>query len=74
MIVPPLVYGISALIGLERIYNNAHWASDVFVGSAIGYYTGKAVVASHSSSKEIKVSISPLIDDHEKGVLVTFRF
>jgi len=74
MIVPPLVYGISALIGLERIYNDAHWASDVFIGSAIGYYTGKAIVASHSSSKEIKVSISPLIDDHGKGVLVTFRF
>jgi hypothetical protein len=74
MIVVPLVYGISTLIGLERIYTDAHWASDVFIGSAIGYYTGKAIVASHSD-KETQISIAPLIfDDHSKGVLITYRF
>ena len=74
MLIPPLAYGIAALIGLERIYTNSHWASDVFVGSAIGYYTGKAVVASHSGNREIKVSIAPMTDADTKGVLVTYRF
>ena len=73
MIVVPLVYGVSTLVALERVYTNAHWASDIFIGSAIGYYTGKAIVASHSG-KETKVSIAPLIDDHNKGFLVTYRF
>ncbi len=74
MIVPPLVYGISTLIALERVQNNAHWSSDVFVASAIGYFTGKAIVASHSGNKEQRLSIAPLIDNHDTGVLVTYRF
>ena len=73
IIVVPLVYGISTLVALERVYTNAHWASDIFIGSAIGYYTGKAIVASHSG-KETKASITPFMDDHNKGVLVTYRF
>jgi hypothetical protein len=46
MVIPPLVYTAASLIALERVHNNAHWSSDVFVGSAIGYFTGKAIVAS----------------------------
>jgi membrane-associated phospholipid phosphatase len=72
MIVPPLVYGISTFIGLGRVYTNGHWASDVFVGSAIGYFTGKAVVASHS--KQSNVSLMPWIDRNNLGVMMTYRY
>lgn len=72
MIVPPLVYGTSILIALERVHNNAHWSSDVFVGSAIGYFTGKAVVAAHS--KQSNLCFEPLIDGKDKGVLMSYRF
>lgn len=74
MIIPPLVYGISTLIALERVHNNAHWSSDVFVASVIGYYTGKAVVASHSSGKVNKLSIAPMLDGNDMGVLITYRY
>ncbi len=72
MIVPPLAYGVSALIALERMHNNAHWSSDAFVAAAIGYFTGKAVVASHS--KQSDLSLAPLIDDTYRGVLMSYRF
>lgn len=72
MIIPPLVYGASALIALERVHNNAHWSSDVFVGSAIGYFTGKAVVASHS--KQSNLSFAPLLDGENRGVQMSYRF
>jgi membrane-associated phospholipid phosphatase len=72
MIVPPLVYGISALIAFERVQTNAHWSSDVFVGSAIGYFTGKAVVASHT--KQSNLSFAPYMDGKDRGVLITYRF
>ncbi|HUI44553.1 MAG TPA: phosphatase PAP2 family protein [Nitrospirota bacterium] len=72
MIVPPLVYAASALIDFERLHENAHWASDVFVGSAIGYFTGKAVVASHT--KQRNLSFAPYVDGKDKGVLMTYRF
>ncbi len=72
MIVPPVVYGVSTLIGLERMHNDAHWASDVFVGSVIGYFTGKAIVASHAKQKSL--SFEPFIDGNDRGVMVTYRF
>jgi len=72
MLVPPLVYGASTLIALERVHNNAHWSSDVFAASAIGYFTGKAVVASHA--KQTNLSFAPLIDGKDRGFLMSYRF
>lgn len=40
--VPELAYTLATLTALSRIYDDKHWASDVFIGSAIGYLTGKA--------------------------------
>jgi membrane-associated phospholipid phosphatase len=37
-------YGGAALMGLSRIYNNQHWASDVMGGAAIGTLIGVKVV------------------------------
>jgi len=72
MIVPPLVYGVSTLIALKRVHNNGHWSSDVFVGSALGYFTGKAVLASHA--KQSNLSFAPLMDGKGRGVLISCRF
>jgi len=38
--VPILSYSLATLGGLQRIYQNRHWASDVFMGAAIGTATG----------------------------------
>jgi membrane-associated phospholipid phosphatase len=37
-------YGGATLIGLSRIYNNQHWASDVMAGATIGTLMGLKVV------------------------------
>lgn len=39
-----LTYGGATLSGLSRMYNNAHWGSDVLLGAGIGTLTGLAVV------------------------------
>jgi len=46
--VPPLVYGIATLTALSRVNDNAHWASDVFFGAVIGYFTAKAIIAQNN--------------------------
>jgi membrane-associated phospholipid phosphatase len=43
-IVAPAMYGGATLVGLSRMYNNAHWASDVVVGAGIGTFSGLKVV------------------------------
>ena len=39
-----VMYGGASLMGLSRIYNNQHWASDVMGGAAIGTLIGVKVV------------------------------
>jgi membrane-associated phospholipid phosphatase len=38
--IPFVSYGLATLAGFQRIYNNRHWASDVFLGAAVGTATG----------------------------------
>lgn len=38
--VPILSYSLAAIAGMERIYDNRHWASDVLMGAATGTATG----------------------------------
>jgi membrane-associated phospholipid phosphatase len=34
------LFGAASIVGLSRMYNNKHWASDVAVGAAIGTFVG----------------------------------
>jgi membrane-associated phospholipid phosphatase len=44
ILIPVIAYSAATLVGLSRITQNAHWASDIFAGAALGYVTGKQVV------------------------------
>lgn len=44
-----LMYGGATLVGMSRMYNNKHWASDVLGGAAIGTIVGLKVVKYHHS-------------------------
>jgi membrane-associated phospholipid phosphatase len=39
-IVGTVLFGAAGIVGMSRMYNNAHWASDVAVGAAIGSFVG----------------------------------
>ncbi|MBI3259909.1 MAG: phosphatase PAP2 family protein [Ignavibacteriae bacterium] len=39
------LYGLAVATGYSRMYHDMHWASDVFLGAAIGYLSGKAITA-----------------------------
>jgi membrane-associated phospholipid phosphatase len=52
--VAPAMYGGATLVGLSRMYNNAHWASDVALGAAIGTFSGiKVVRYSHGHTNNL---------------------
>lgn len=43
------LYGLAGFTGYQRIYDNKHWFSDVFVGAAIGYFIGSSIVNSEEN-------------------------
>jgi membrane-associated phospholipid phosphatase len=43
----PTLYGLATATAVSRVYRNRHWASDVVLGSAIGFAGGHAVVRWH---------------------------
>lgn len=42
--VAPLMYGGATIVGLSRMYDDQHWASDVVMGAAIGTFAGLKTV------------------------------
>lgn len=43
-VVAPLAYATATSVGLARMYNDKHWASDVALGAAIGTLSGRIVL------------------------------
>ena len=41
--IAPIMYGGASMVGVARLYTNAHWASDVVMGAGIGTLTGLKV-------------------------------
>ena len=72
-LVGTVFYGGATMVGLSRIYNNMHWASDVMAGAAIGTIIGlKVVKYTHSNpgnsidnklikGKSSQVQINPVL-------------
>lgn len=46
-----LAYSLASLAALSRVHDEAHWMSDILVGSAIGYFIGRGVVNLHRPEK-----------------------
>lgn len=53
-LIPIFAYSAATLIGLSRIAENKHWATDVLTGAAIGYLTGRLVVNNYHRYAKLK--------------------
>jgi len=79
IIVPVAMYTFASIIGLTRMIEHTHWASDVFVGGIIGYLCGKSTLSFFSPDKKskrekkLKISLSPsLINTYGTDLQVNF--
>lgn len=73
-LVAPISYGIATLTGLSRLNDQKHWASDVFFGAALGYFTSKTILKLHSNKKGRHFTIYPHADHRSGGLILSTRF
>jgi len=72
--IKPISYGIASLTGLSRINDDKHWASDVFFGAALGYFTSKTILRLHSNKKGQHFTIYPRADRRGGGIVLSKNF
>ena len=72
--IKPISYGIATLPGLSRINYEAHWASDVFLGAALGYFTSKTLLRLHNNKKGQHFTIYPRADSRGGGIVLSKNF
>lgn len=67
-------YTVASLVGVARMYHDAHFASDVVTGALIGTLVGKSVVGHNKSLRSAKVVVLPEIGPEFIGVRITSNF
>ena len=66
-------YGLAAAISAARIYEDAHWLSDVVAGSIAGYGVARLTLSLNGGCRE-NLSVQPLLGRETVGVATGFRF
>ena len=72
--IKPISYGLATLTGLSRMNDEKHWASDVFLGAALGYFTSKTLLHLHSNKKGQHFTIYPRVDRNGGGIVLGRKF
>jgi membrane-associated phospholipid phosphatase len=63
-------YTVASLVALSRLFDNAHWASDVIAGSALGYSIARYTFFNNQTKDINRVSITPLFYN-QTGLAIT---
>ncbi len=64
-------YSLATLVGISRIYDNKHWASDVLGGAVLGFAIGKLVYTNHQ--KKSSFAFSPFLNGQFQGLSVIYQ-
>lgn len=72
--VPFVAYPLATGVALARLNDDRHWASDVFVGGAIGFFVGEMVTRFNPFLDRADVSIRPLGQPGYDGAALAMRF
>jgi len=69
-----LAYSLAALVSVYRVHDNKHWASDVFIGSSIGYFIGKKIssLSRKRNSEDFRIGFKFL--PNEQSLSISFCF
>lgn len=69
-----LAYSVSTFVAASRVHESKHWASDVFIGAAIGYFIGKKICSLHRRKGKNHVQLGFCLNPDVKGLTVKIFF
>jgi membrane-associated phospholipid phosphatase len=70
-------YAAASWVGIARMANNSHWASDVLMGAAVGLLTTNATYWAYDGVMKLfpkHLTIAPIIDTQQTGLYVCYKF
>jgi membrane-associated phospholipid phosphatase len=63
-VIPTISYTVASMVGVSRVYQQAHFPSDVLAGAVFGTAVGRFVVARHQparpAGREAEFAVVPL--------------
>jgi hypothetical protein len=70
-VIPTISYTLATMVGLARIHDQAHYASDVFAGAVIGTTIGRSIVHRHiGESERASWEIAPFAAPRGAGLAI----
>jgi len=69
LFIPITAYSIAGLVGLSRINDNKHWASDVLAGAVFGWAMGKFLYKINKKN----ILISPYKNQNSTGITLSLK-
>lgn len=68
-------FSLVGLTAFQRMYADKHWASDVFLGSAIGIATGYSIARHRKEKATTRILVTPVtLRPDQPGIQITFIF
>lgn len=69
-----LAYGLAGLVAFFRVHDEKHWPSDVFVGSALGYFIAKKISALNRKNSSGQLHVGFNLSSRSQGITLSFSF
>jgi membrane-associated phospholipid phosphatase len=69
-----VAYSLASLAALSRIHDNSHWTSDVFIGSALGYFVAKKIACLNRPQDKRKVCLGFQSSGGRQAITLSFAF
>ncbi len=67
-------FGTAGTVAVSRVYHQQHWLSDIFLGSAIGYFVGRFIVnLNNASSKTSDRNFTFYFSTKKIGLLISLK-
>lgn len=69
-----LAYSLASMVALSRVHNNRHWASDVFIGSSLGYFVARKIYFLEKNRSLNKLNVGFQFSPQNRSLTLTLSF